>query len=133
DPRATSPTPSPSPSVDPTAADAVATAGLEDVVNAATRLGVPPNHLSKANTLALSEAAPEYTYLPSTRASNRPNEVSVSTDLTTWAAASMSESGTCFWIKLAWSPVGNQVTPTYGAGTPCTGSAAMTAHSTDFP
>ena len=46
---------------------------------------------------------------------------------TSWAAARMSASGTCYWIKDA-SPLGTS----YGSGT-CTGTAAAGAASTAFP
>jgi hypothetical protein len=57
-------------------------------------------------------------------ASTGPTSVSVAATATSWGAAAMSTSGTCYWIHL--DPTG---TATYGSGTPCTGQAAMTAAS----
>jgi type IV pilus assembly protein PilA len=53
--------------------------------------------------------------------------LSVSAAATTWAAARMSASGTCYWIKDT-STGGT----TYGSGT-CTGTAALGAAATVFP
>jgi type IV pilus assembly protein PilA len=53
--------------------------------------------------------------------------LSVSAAATQWAAARMSASGTCYWIKDT-ATAGT----TYGSGT-CTGTAALGAASTVFP
>ena len=54
--------------------------------------------------------------------------VSIDASATTWAAARMSASGTCFWIK----DVSTGAT-TYGTGATCTGTAALGAALTAFP
>jgi hypothetical protein len=46
----------------------------------------------------------------------------------TFAAAAMSKSGTCFWIR---DQVG--AATTYGSGEPCTGNAAVAANAQSFP
>jgi hypothetical protein len=53
--------------------------------------------------------------------------VSVYAQGSTFAAAAMSESGTCFWIK-----TDANGTPAYGSGTPCTGMAALAASAPTF-
>jgi hypothetical protein len=69
----------------------------------------------------LSALDPSLTYTdgPSTN----PSVVSLVATHTTWSAAVMSDSGTCFWIHDDMS-VGST---TYGRGTPCTGAAAEAA------
>ena len=52
--------------------------------------------------------------------SNRPATVSYAVSGSEFGAAVRSESGTCWWVKIAASSV-----TSYGSGTPCTGSAAM--------
>jgi len=59
-----------------------------------------------------------YTVGPSTG----PTVVSVAATASTWAAAVLSPSGTCFWIKLDGS-----MAATYGTGSACSGSDAMAA------
>lgn len=53
--------------------------------------------------------------------------VSVSTSADVWAAARMSESGTCFWVRD--DPAEGT---SYGSGLPCTGSAAVQAGETSW-
>jgi len=69
----------------------------------------------------LSALDPSLTYTdgPSTN----PSVVSLAATDTTWSAAVMSDSGTCFWIH---DDV-NVGTTMYGRGTPCTGAAAAGA------
>jgi type II secretory pathway pseudopilin PulG len=50
-----------------------------------------------------------------------PNEISVATSQNEWAAAALSESGTCLYIHVETDVV------FYGSGQTCTGQAAMTA------
>ncbi len=54
--------------------------------------------------------------------SRGPMTVSYAVDAAGFGAAVRSESGTCWWAKIA----ANSVT-TYGSGKPCTGTAAMAA------
>lgn len=54
-------------------------------------------------------------------ASADPNEISVATSQNEWAAAALSESGTCLYIHLETDVV------FYGSGQTCTGQAAMAA------
>lgn len=75
-----------------------------------------------AGPAQLSALDPSVTYTqgPSTG----PTVVSVAATSSTWAAAVLSPSGTCFWIKLDGS-----MAATYGTGSACTGSDAMAAAS----
>ena len=133
DPRASVEVAAPTPTIDPTAADQATIAGLREVANAATSIGVPAGDFAQADILMLGKRAEQFTYLPSTRPSNRPNEISVSSQSASWAAASQSESGTCFWIKLTLDTSKGEAYPTYGAGSPCTGAVAQSASQAVFP
>jgi type II secretory pathway pseudopilin PulG len=81
---------------------------------------------TSAGTGQLSALDPSFTYTdgPSTD----PSVVSLATTKTSWSAAVMSDSGTCFWIHDDVT-VG---TTTYGHGTPCTGAAAAGATGTSW-
>lgn len=133
DPRATVEIAPPTPLVDATTTDTATIAGLREVANAATAVGIPAGDFAQADILTLGKKAAQFTYLPSTRPSSRPNEMSISSESGSWAAASQSESGTCFWIKLTLDASRGEAYPTYGAGTPCTGTAAQTANQSAFP
>ena len=74
---------------------------------------------------------PSLTYIAAGTASTvAAPSVSVSAAATTWAAARMSASGTCYWIK----DVSTGAT-TYGTGAAatCTGTDALGAAATSFP
>jgi hypothetical protein len=59
--------------------------------------------------------------------SSDPTTVSYAVSGSEFGAAVRSESGTCWWVKIA----ANSVT-TYGSGSTCTGSAAMAASATSW-
>jgi hypothetical protein len=72
----------------------------------------------------MSNVEPSLTYLESTEPSTGPDVVSIWTDgKSEYAAAALSESGTCFYIGR-----GASGDATYGTGTAdtCTGEAAST-------
>ena len=69
--------------------------------------------------LSLLEPSLTYTDGPSTA----PSVVSVQNSATSWSAAVMSASGTCWWI----SDSGGLNATLYGSGTPCTGAVAASA------
>jgi hypothetical protein len=50
-----------------------------------------------------------------------PNSISVATAQNEWAAAALSESGTCLYVHIETDVV------LYGSGQACTGDAAMSA------
>ena len=81
-----------------------------------------------SSATGLITVEPSLTYVAAGTASTvAAPSVSVSAAATTWAAARMSASGTCYWIK----DVSTGAT-TYGTGT-CTGTAALGAALTAFP
>ena len=69
-------------------------------------------------TLSAYDPALRFTSGPS----NGPATVSYAVGGSEFGAAVRSESGTCWWVRIAASSV-----TTYGSGTTCTGSAAMAA------
>ena len=78
-----------------------------------------------ADTTALSAAEPSYTWNGSTTASTDDLVVSISANVagTEWGAASMSDSGTCYYVRVSSSG------PTqYGSSdsAACTGAQALT-------
>jgi type IV pilus assembly protein PilA len=85
---------------------------------------------TNANSSGLIVVEPSLQYVDSPGASTVANPVvSVSVvSATEWAAARMSASGTCYWIRDR-SANGT----TYGSGATCTGAAAAAAVGTSFP
>ena len=71
----------------------------------------------------LSAIEPSLTYVKGV--SKRSGQVSVISASNAVGIAVMSQSGTCFWLKYS---VGDGV-QTFGAGSPCTGRAALGAAS----
>jgi hypothetical protein len=69
-------------------------------------------------TLSAYDPALRFTSGPS----NDPTTVSYAVSGSQFGAAVRSESGTCWWVRIAASSVS-----TYGSGSACTGSAAMAA------
>jgi hypothetical protein len=105
------------------AQDAQAQAALQQVSAAAQVLNAeapPGSGYDRVGAGALSAYDPALG--ATSGASTGPTSVSVAATATSWGAAAMSASGTCYWIHLEAS-----ATAAYGIGTPCTGQAAMTA------
>ena len=63
------------------------------------------------------------TFVDANTSSTRPGQISVYATDTVWAAAVLLRPGACFYLKLDAS----KSTTRYGAGTTCTGEAALTA------
>ncbi|MGI8616446.1 MAG: hypothetical protein ACR2L4_06665 [Actinomycetota bacterium] len=76
----------------------------------------------EADADALGEDVPELSFRPEEESSVGLDDVSVSASESVWAAAVQARSGACFYIRLG---VGED--PRYGAGTECTGRAALLA------
>jgi hypothetical protein len=75
-----------------------------------------------ADAVALDEDITDLSFRPADEASVGLNDVSVATSETAWAAAVQARPGACFYIRL-----GVGADPRYGAGTECTGEAALLA------
>jgi hypothetical protein len=73
----------------------------------------------------LKERVPELTFRRADEESLGLDDVSVSATDTVWAAAVQVRPGACFYIRL-----GMGADPRYGAGTECTGEAALSADDT---
>lgn len=80
-------------------------------------LAGPSYQVASPQALGELDGSVTFTEGPSTG----PGVVSVQAGTTAWAAAEMSGSGTCLWVKIV---DGQQ---SFGTGTPCTGQAAMGA------
>ncbi|HUF58724.1 MAG TPA: hypothetical protein VMR89_04455 [Actinomycetota bacterium] len=76
----------------------------------------------EADADALGEDVPELSFRAEDESSVGLDDVSVSASETVWAAAVQARPGACFYIRL-----GVGADPRYGAGTDCTGEAALFA------
>jgi hypothetical protein len=76
-----------------------------------------------ADADVLEEDVPDLSFRPEDEASAGLDDVSVSASQTVWAAAVEARPGACFYIRLS---VGAD--PRYGAGSQCTGEAALMAN-----
>ena len=76
----------------------------------------------EADADGLTEDIPDLSFRPSHEASVGLEDVSVSASEAVWAAAVQARPGACFYIRLA-----RGADPRYGAGTECTGEAALLA------
>jgi type IV pilus assembly protein PilA len=76
-----------------------------------------------ASATGLPTVEPSLTYVNGTTASTGPTEVSVLAGDQEWSAASLSESGTCFWIYDVATGPGTS----FDDGATCTGTAAAGA------
>jgi hypothetical protein len=77
---------------------------------------------SEADAEGLTEDVPDLAFRPGDESSAGLDDVSVSAAEMVWAAAVQVRPGACFYIRLA---PGDD--PRYGAGTECTGEAALFA------
>jgi len=90
-----------------------------------------------ATAAGLLVIEPSLTYQATGVASTGPNDVSVGPFTTTlandsWAAASLSDSGTCYWINDV-STAGAASGTNFGSGAACTATAAQAAAGAAFP
>jgi hypothetical protein len=76
----------------------------------------------EADAVALEEDVADLSFRPADEASASLNDVSVAASETVWAAAVQARPGACFYIRL-----GVGADPRYGAGTECSGQAALLA------
>jgi hypothetical protein len=76
----------------------------------------------EADAVALDEDVTDLSFRSADEASVDLNDVSVAASETVWAAAVQAQPGACFYIRL-----GVGADPRYGAGTDCTGDAALLA------
>jgi hypothetical protein len=104
------------------AIDAQARSGAEGALELAEGIYARTGDFARAGTAQLARLQPGLIFVdgPSTA----PAIVSVRAAHDAWAAAVMSPSGVCLWVRA--TPDGP---PRYGAGRVCTGSAAMSAES----
>jgi hypothetical protein len=77
----------------------------------------------EADAVALEEDVTGLSFRPADEASVGRDDVSVAASETVWAAAVQVRPGACFYLRL-----GVGADPRYGAGTECTGEAALLAN-----
>ncbi|MDP9331359.1 MAG: prepilin-type N-terminal cleavage/methylation domain-containing protein [Actinomycetota bacterium] len=111
-----------------------AQADLRNALVAAKTLYTDNSTYATANNAGLATVEPSLTYVDNTAVTSTQGvsvllTATLAADGTTWAAARMSASGTCYWIKDVATGPGTR----YGTGTPCTGTAALGAAATAFP
>lgn len=97
---------------------------LQNALDAANKIFAQYGAYDRATPIGLvAYAKPGLTYEPADTPSKGPDDISLAVSSRTWAAAAISKTGTCFWIKdVAASPVAS-----YGTGEPCTGESALGA------
>jgi hypothetical protein len=76
----------------------------------------------EADAESLEADVPDLTFRAGDEASHGPDVVSVSASDVAWGAAVQARPGACFYLRL-----GAGEDPRYGAGTDCTGRAALLA------
>lgn len=118
----------PSPPTVISPSDAAAQKTLEDVVAVARTIRGQTGSYAGVTSFALARALPADSYEPPTSASTGPSDVSISAAPTIFSAAVLSQTGTCFWIRDF-----EGTHSAYGAGVPCTGTAAVDAMLPDWP
>jgi hypothetical protein len=102
---------------------------LEQAATGAKTIDSTTGSMTRANSLGLAPSFPSLTFRQAFDPSTGPTELSLAITPTTWAAASLSKSGTCWWIKVDASADG----ATYGTGDTCTGQSAAAATATQWP
>jgi len=120
------------------AQDVAAQSMLQNVLVAAKTLYVESSSYQGAGPSALASTEPSLCVVGSEtpavstaatcEAGHGAGSVSVLAEPQVFAAAARSAGGTCFWVKDA---VGSGTV--YGAGDPCTGTAALAASAPSFP
>jgi type IV pilus assembly protein PilA len=104
---------------------------LRNALVAAKTIYTDNSSFTGATVAGLTAVEPSLTYVAAGTASDSTNNfaVSVNPQDTTWSAARLSASGTCYWIKDNAAGPGT----TYGTGATCTGTAADAAALPAFP
>jgi type IV pilus assembly protein PilA len=106
-----------------------AQSSLRNALVAAKTYYTDNSSYASATDANLPSVEPSLTYKAAGVASTGPTDVSVAPNgSTSWSAAALSASGTCFWIKDT-AATGT----TYGSGATCTGTAAAAAAGSSFP
>jgi type IV pilus assembly protein PilA len=116
------------------AQDRAAQSSLRNALVAAKTAYTDNGDYSGATTSGLTAIEPSLQYVAAGTASTGPTQISVSITASgsvpdaVWSGASLSESGTCFWIKDNATGPGTR----YGSGATCTGTAAVAAAATKW-
>jgi hypothetical protein len=112
------------------AQDLQAQMSLRTAQGAAVALYSEGGDFAGAGVAQMQIMEPSLTYMAGSSPSASVNSVSVHAEAGVWAAAVLSESGTCWYLKLA-----GPAQPMFGRGSTCTGDAAAKGAATpgDFP
>ncbi len=106
-----------------------AQSSLRNALTAAKTIFTDANDYTDATVSELQAVEPSLSFLAAGTASTGPSVVSVATpDADTFSAASLADSGDCFWIKDVSTGPGT----TFGTGATCTGTAANAAASSSW-
>src|SRR5207248_3924248 len=80
--------------------DAQAQENLVAAADTAQSIGDSTGSFENAGPFAMANALPALTFLAAGTASTIDYEISVDPETSSWAAAALSYSGPCFWIKI---------------------------------
>jgi len=106
------------------AQDRAAQSSLRNSLVAAKTIYTDASTYATAGATALAAVEPSLTFVATGTASTGSTTVSVNpVSATTWVAAALSASGTCFYIKDVATGPGTR----FGSGTTCTGTQANTS------
>ena len=113
-----------------------AQSGLRNALAAAKTSFTDVGSYANATSANLAAIEPSLTYAATGVASTGPTNISVGPFTTnstndSWAAAALSDSGTCYWIKDVSTTPGAGTK--YGSGATCTATAAQAAAGSSFP
>ena len=113
------------------AQDRAAQSSLRSGLTSAAVIYTDRLDFTDADPVGLATAEPGFTYVGSTTASTDDEELSVASTASgdRWGAAALSDSGTCFYVRIdATAPT------TYGSSdsAPCTGGQALTVADADW-
>ena len=106
--------------------DRAAQSSLRNALTSAKTIFTDAQDYTQASSAALTPIEPSLTFVDHAVASATAKTVSVdAVDANNWAAAAMSASGTCFYIKDTATTAGGGTH--FGSGTTCTGDQAATS------
>ncbi len=110
--------------------DSIAKTGLRNALTAANVIFTDDQSYAEADAVSMEAAEAALEYSDADTASTGPKHLSVEASDTTWSAAALSESGTCFWVS-----TDDEGTVTYGTtetASDCTGGDAAGATASDW-
>jgi type IV pilus assembly protein PilA len=110
--------------------DSTAKTSLRNALTAANVIFTDDQSYANADHTAMATAEAALDYADADTASTGPKHVSVLATDTSWSAAALSESGTCFWIRT--DDAGSVTYGTTDEASKCTGDDADGAAASDW-